>query len=216
MSMASTCSPQRIFPLMQLAILVLFINACLLLPHRVLCDHHVHADVEDQLLQGLNSFRTAASKVPPLSKHKNAHCLAETVADKFEGRPCSPASTANAIPGTGSPQLAADYPKMLDKCGINATTVREGIILPVCVPKLVPTLVLTNYTHSPYAKYINDSMYTGAGIESEDDWMVVVLATSTQGGSFASAAAAAAATITTTVASKAVVCLVSLALFASS
>ena len=61
------------------------------------------------------------------------------------------------------------------------------MILPVCVPKLVPTLVLTNYTHSSYAKHLNNSKYTGVGVGSEDDWMVVVLSTSTPTGSFSKA-----------------------------
>ena len=61
--------------------------------------------------------------------------------------------------------------------------------MPVCVRKAVATLVLTNYTNSPhYAKFLNDSMYTGVGVGTEDDWTVVVLATSTRTGSFANAA----------------------------
>ncbi|GMG99711.1 hypothetical protein Nepgr_001551 [Nepenthes gracilis] len=145
-------------------------------------------DVEDHLLQGLNSHRTSAN-LPALVKHKNAGCLADEFADELEDRPCTPASAASVVPGSGSQQFS-DYPELLRKCGINASTTAQGVILPVCVPDLVPTLLLTNYTHTSYARYINNSKFTGAGIGSEDDWVVVVLATSTPGGSFASAAAA--------------------------
>ena len=58
----------------------------------------------------------------------------------------------------------------------------DGKILPICVPKLDPTAVLSNYTNSQYAKYLNDSSYTGARIGSKDDWMVVVLSTNTLSG----------------------------------
>ena len=64
----------------------------------------------------------------------------------------------------------------------------DGKILPICVPKLDPTAVLSNYTNSQYAKYLNDSSYTGAGIGSEENWMVVVLSTNTSIGSFSGAA----------------------------
>ena len=64
----------------------------------------------------------------------------------------------------------------------------DGEILPICVPKLDPTAVLSNYTNSQYAKYLNDSNYTGAEIGSEKNWMVVVLSTNTSTGSFFGAA----------------------------
>ena len=68
----------------------------------------------------------------------------------------------------------------------NNTLDRE--ILPICVPKLDPTTVLSNYTNSQYAKYLNDSSYTRAGIGSEKNWMVVVLSTNTSTRSFSGAA----------------------------
>ncbi|KAL7205192.1 hypothetical protein ACSBR2_018177 [Camellia fascicularis] len=61
-------------------------------------------------------------------------------------------------------------------------------VLPVCVPKLIPTLVLTNYMQSQFSRYVKNSKYTRVGIGSEDDWMVVVFTTNTPTGSFVSAA----------------------------
>jgi hypothetical protein len=70
--------------------------------------------------------------------------------------------------------------KHIDKCDININTTTDGVILPVCVSKLEPTVVLSNYTHSDiYAKFLNNSKYTGVGLGSEDDWMVLVLTTNT-------------------------------------
>ena len=56
--------------------------------------------------------------------------------------------------------------------------------MPACVPGLVPSLVLDNFTHSLYSGNLNDSKYTGIGIGSEDNWIVVVLTTNTSEGSF--------------------------------
>lgn len=145
------------------------------------------ADEENSLLQGLNSYRNSL-QLPPLTKNKQAGCLADELADEIKDRPCVPTVAANAIPG-GSATQFLNYPKLLKKCNIDPNTTGNGIILPVCVRKLEPTLVLTNYTRTGYARYVNDSRFTGAGLGSEDDWMVVVLATSTAGGSFASNAA---------------------------
>lgn len=80
-----------------------------------------------------------------------------------------------------------DYPDLLSKCGIDVNHTNEGVALPVCVPHLVPTLLLTNYTRTSYARFINASRFSGAGLGHEDDWMVVVLTTSTPRGDFAGA-----------------------------
>ncbi|OWM62945.1 uncharacterized GPI-anchored protein At5g19250-like [Punica granatum] len=156
----------------------LLVPAILLLPHPVACDED-----RDNLLQGINSYRTSLNLLP-LAKNDRAGCLADGIADQLEDHPCVATTTANAIPGTG-PQLS-NYPNLLSKCGIHINNTRDGVILPVCVHNRVPTLVLTNYTRTGYAGYLNDSRFTGAGIGVEDNWIVVILATSTQQGSFAS------------------------------
>ncbi|KAA8536879.1 hypothetical protein F0562_029357 [Nyssa sinensis] len=142
-------------------------------------------DEEDHILQGINSYRTSLN-LPALAKNDKAGCLADEIADKLEDEPCPRPVGASALAGTEA--QAADYPDILKKCKIDINSTRDGVILPVCVPKRVSTLVLTNYTQSPYARYVNNSKYTGAGIGTEDDWTVLVLATNTPGGSFVSAA----------------------------
>ncbi|BBH06613.1 Glycoprotein membrane precursor GPI-anchored protein [Prunus dulcis] len=142
---------------------------------------------DDNLLQGINSYRRSLN-LPVLIKNDNAGCLADRIADDIEDLPCSsPTNGANILPSSQSP--LANLPKHLRKCKIDANSTQDGVILPVCVPKLVPTLVLTNYTHSPkYVKYLNDSRFSGVGVGSEDNWAVVVLASSNPSGNFANAA----------------------------
>lgn len=142
---------------------------------------------EDNLLQGINSYRRSLN-LPVLVKNNNAGCLADRIADDIEDLPCSSSTNgANILPSSQSP--LANLPKHLRKCKIDANSTQDGVILPVCVPKLVPTLVLTNYTHSPkYAKYLNDSRFSGVGVGAEDNWAVVVLASSNPSGNFANAA----------------------------
>ncbi|KAI5658898.1 hypothetical protein M9H77_27691 [Catharanthus roseus] len=143
-------------------------------------------DEEDHLLSAFNSYRQTLG-VPPLTKHDKAGCLADEIAENIENRPCPPAGTIiSAAPGL-QPQLD-NYPDLVKKCGIDINTTQDGVILPVCVPKRVATLVLTNYTQSQYARYLNNSRYNGIGIGKEDDWTVVVLASNTPAGSFASTA----------------------------
>ncbi|KAG5244858.1 GPI-anchored protein [Salix suchowensis] len=122
----------------------------------------------------------ALLNLPALVKHTNAGCLADKIAGKLEDEPCTSARAA-------SPVQIDNYPDLLSKCGIDVNHTNEGVALPVCVPHLVPTLLLTNYTRTPYARFINASRFSGAGLGHEDDWMVVVLTTSTPRGDFAGA-----------------------------
>ncbi|KAM6596906.1 hypothetical protein CsatA_007430 [Cannabis sativa] len=140
---------------------------------------------EDNLLQGINSYRQSVN-LPQFVKNGKAECLADKIASELEDQPCTTITTGSTIVPATQTQLA-NYPKLLNKCKIDMNTTSDGVILPVCVPKMVPTLVLTNYTHSSYAKYLNNSKYTGVGVGSEEDWMVVILTTSTSTGSFSKA-----------------------------
>lgn len=143
-------------------------------------------DEEDHLLSALNSYRQAQG-VQPLTKHDKAGCLADEIAEKIEDRPCPATGIVTSSPVSRQPQLQLDnYEDLVKKCKININTTTEGVILPVCVKKRVSTLVLTNYTQSQYATYVNNSRFTGAGIGKEDDWTVLVLTTNTPGGTFAS------------------------------
>lgn len=60
--------------------------------------------------------------------------------------------------------------------------------MPACVPNLVPSLVLSNYTQSAlYSGSLNNTKYTGIGIGSEKNWIVAILTTSTPEGGYAPA-----------------------------
>lgn len=136
-------------------------------------------DEEDTLLQDINKYR-ASLNLTALTKNDNAECVADEIADQFKDQPCTNTTGANTVPGT-EPQLS-DYPNLLAKCHISNT--QDGIVMPACVPNLVPDLVLSNYTKSQYANNLNGTKYTGAGIGSDGNWIVVILTTGTPEGSY--------------------------------
>ncbi|XP_022999135.1 uncharacterized GPI-anchored protein At3g06035-like [Cucurbita maxima] len=139
-------------------------------------------DEEDNLLQGLNSYRQAQN-LPPLAKNAKADCIADEIADDNKDQPCAVTTAkSNVVPSR--PSQITKFMDYAEKCKVDINTTTDAIVMPVCVPKLVQTLLLANYTHSQYAKYLNDSRFVGAGVGSEDDWMVVVLTTGASGGSF--------------------------------
>ncbi|CAE5960365.1 unnamed protein product [Arabidopsis arenosa] len=111
---------------------------------------------EDNLLQGLNSYRTA-QRVPPFAKNEKADCVADEIADKLEDQPCTNHTTASTVtPGSVPPRLT-NYQDILSECKVDPNTTRDALILPVCIPNRIPTLALTNYTQTGYARYLNDS-----------------------------------------------------------
>ncbi|KAJ1417107.1 putative GPI-anchored protein [Sesbania bispinosa] len=145
-------------------------------------------DEEDSVYKGINSFRQTRN-LPPLNRMPKAYCLADEVAEEIENTPCENVHQYYPVAGPGGNLKIPNLQKHIDKCDINISTTTDGVILPVCVAKLEPTVVLSNYTHSDiYAQYLNNSKYTGAGLGSEDDWMVLVLTTNTTTGSFSAAA----------------------------
>lgn len=156
----------------------------LLLQISFLLSYRVQADEEEDLLRGLNSYRTAQN-LSTLTENKKADCFADEIADQYKKQPCTNTTGSNTVPGLEN-QLS-NYPSLLAKCDLNMTNTKDGMIMPVCVPNLAPDLVLTNFTQTQYSAYLNDTKYTGAGIGSEGDWIVVVLSTNTADGSFAPA-----------------------------
>ncbi|MED6218642.1 hypothetical protein PIB30_028484 [Stylosanthes scabra] len=156
------------------------------------------SDKEDSVLKGINSFRQTQN-LPTLSKVPKAGCLAEEIAEDIEKEPCEnvnqfyPSTSRTGAVAAGSNAKIPNLQKHIDKCDIDINTTTDGVILPVCVSKLEPTVVLSNYTHSDrYARFLNNSRYTGVGLGSEDDWMVLVLTTNTTTGTFSSAVTCAA------------------------
>uniref|UniRef100_A0A7N0V405 Uncharacterized GPI-anchored protein At5g19230-like domain-containing protein n=1 Tax=Kalanchoe fedtschenkoi TaxID=63787 RepID=A0A7N0V405_KALFE len=139
---------------------------------------HCKSVDEDRLLQGINNYRLA-QKLPVLKENDEADCLADEIADSLENHPCSRPVSTNF----------ADYQKQLNKCKVDINSTRDAVILPACVPHLVSTQVLANYTQNPpITRSLNDTKYANIGLGSEDDWMVVVLSTTTPTGSLANAA----------------------------
>jgi len=139
------------------------------------------ADEEDDLYQEINNYRKSLNLIS-LTKNENANCFADEMADQFKNQPCTNTTGANTVPGT-EPEFS-NYPDLLNKCHLNISNTRDGAVMPVCVPGLVSSVVLTNFTQSLYSGNLNDSKFTGIGIGSEDNWIVVVLTTSTPEGSF--------------------------------
>ncbi|TXG71986.1 hypothetical protein EZV62_000565 [Acer yangbiense] len=156
---------------------LLFLLCFLWMNLTVKCD----IDEEDTLLQDINKYR-ASLNLTALMKNDNAECLADELADQFKDQPCTNTTGANTVPGT-EPQIA-DYPNLLAKCHLNISNTGDGIVMPACVPNLVPDIVLSNYTKSQYANNLNNTKYTGAGIGSDGNWIVVILTTSTPEGSY--------------------------------
>ncbi|XP_038709534.1 uncharacterized GPI-anchored protein At5g19250-like [Tripterygium wilfordii] len=159
-------------------LLPLFLFSILSTNNLVKCDD---ADADDVLLQGINTYR-ASLNLTTLTKNDNADCLADEIADQFKNQPCTNTTGANTVPGT-EPQLP-NYPTLLTKCHLNVSNTRDGNVMPACVPNLIPSLVLSNFTQSLYSDSLNDTKYTGIGIGSEGNWIVAVLTTNTPEGSF--------------------------------
>lgn len=109
------------------------------------------------------------------------------MAEELEDQPCENAS--DYFPeGDSSSNKIPNFEKLVKKCKINMNTTKDGVVMPVCVPKLDRNIVLSNYTESDhYAKYVNDSKYIGAGAGAENDWIVLILTTNTSSGDFSSA-----------------------------
>uniref|UniRef100_A0A1D1Y881 Putative GPI-anchored protein At5g19250 n=1 Tax=Anthurium amnicola TaxID=1678845 RepID=A0A1D1Y881_9ARAE len=138
-------------------------------------------DASDQLFKGINTYR-AALNLSTLTENENAACLADQIAQQFKNQECTNSTGANTVPGTE--EHFPNFLNLLDYCHLNATVTQDGAIMPACVPSLVPSTVLSNFTKSQYSQNLNDSRYVGAGVASEGDWVVVILSTNTPGGSF--------------------------------
>lgn len=99
------------------------------------------ADEEDDLYQEINNYRKTLN-LTSLTKNENANCFADEMADQFKNQPCTNTTGANTVPGT-EPRFS-NYPDLLNKCHLNISNTRDGAVMPVCVPGLVPSVVLTS------------------------------------------------------------------------
>ncbi|XP_062084725.1 uncharacterized GPI-anchored protein At3g06035-like [Humulus lupulus] len=162
--------------------LVLFVLACTLIlhSHPVVCN-----EKEDDVFNAINDYRKSHN-VSVLNRNKPADCLADEIADDLSDQECT-GNDAFAKDPSSTVTRVVNFPKLVKKCNIEVNSTMDGIILPVCVHKLVKDVVLNNFTKTSYTKFLNDSKYTGAGVGSENDWLVMILSTNEPSGSFSGA-----------------------------
>lgn len=139
-------------------------------------------DEEDLLLRGINAHR-ASLNLTELVEHENAECFADEFADRFQDQPCSNTTGSITAPGAEPGFRLSNYPELLAKCNLNASNPTDGIVMPVCIPRSVPSLALADLKRSRYSDYLNDTKYNVVGIGSDDDWFVVVLTSNAVVGS---------------------------------
>ncbi|CAL9189803.1 unnamed protein product [Musa hybrid cultivar] len=138
-------------------------------------------DTSSQLLKGINDYRVSLN-LSQLTANQNADCLAEQLASAYKGQDCTNTTGSDTVPGT---ELQfSNFPDFLSNCHLNATVIRDGSIMPACVPGLDPQLVLANFTKSQYNQNLNDSSYVGIGLADEGNWVVAVLTTNTPAGNY--------------------------------
>ncbi|KAJ6413951.1 hypothetical protein OIU84_006705 [Salix udensis] len=125
-------------------------------------------DEKQDLLKNLNAYRTLFLDLPAFTKNKKANCLANEIADRLD-QPCDQTTRVDQI------KLDSYADQLMDCTGTNHVT--DAVLMPVCAAdKADEVALLHNYTRrNQYKKSIKDSSYTGAGVGSNDNWMVVVL-----------------------------------------
>ncbi|KAJ1387448.1 putative GPI-anchored protein [Sesbania bispinosa] len=159
--------------------LLVSVVALHLLPTPAICGE------EKNLLHDINTYRKVLN-LPVLQKRDKPSCLADKIADDLEDMHCDDFRDYYPMPGSNS--KIPNFQKSVDKCKININSTKDGVIMPVCVPKLDSDALFSNYTKSNrFTKYLNNSKYTIAGVGSEDDWMVLIISTNTASGDFSSA-----------------------------
>ncbi|XP_061971449.1 uncharacterized GPI-anchored protein At3g06035-like [Populus nigra] len=125
-------------------------------------------DEKHELFKNINAYRTLFLDMPALTKNKKAKCLANEIADRLD-QPCNETTHVDQV-------KLDSYPDQLKDC-VGTSHATDAVVMPVCAPadevEAVP--LLHNYTRTQYKKYIKDPSYTGAGVGSNDYWIVVVL-----------------------------------------
>ena len=174
----------------KLFLLFAVLFATLLISHPVMADedeaHHAVADEkndlvdEDELFRGINAHRTSL-KLTALVESDKAECFADELAEQFtmKNRPCTDATAPGPLP------TFAEYTAIVNKCALSPADTKDGVILPVCARNPTPAEVLSSFTQSPFAKYLNDTKHTSVGIGSEVDWVIVVALGSSTGSATA-------------------------------
>ncbi|KAH7543086.1 uncharacterized GPI-anchored protein At5g19250 [Ziziphus jujuba] len=143
-------------------------------------------EIEDVILKEINTFRKNTNHTE-FSHNPNADCFADKVAESLKDEPCSRAS--DFFYQLGMVPRLPNYQQLFGKCNIKANTTKDAMMLPTCVPKLNKTLLIEDYTQSPYNKSLTNPSFTSIGVGSKDQWMVVLVTTNNSSGSFSSGSA---------------------------
>lgn len=140
-------------------------------------------DDSSQLLSGINAYRTELGK-PALTENKGATCLAKLVITQFVTTACSNATGLDSVQEANYPNFSS----WLDTCNIPLDRVKDGQMLPDCVPAAdtsnAVSIAVENYTRASVDTYINDTVYTSAGVASSKEWFVLILATNSSTGNY--------------------------------
>ncbi|KAJ6775364.1 hypothetical protein OIU79_018521 [Salix purpurea] len=125
-------------------------------------------DEKQDLLKSINAYRTLFLDLPAFTKNKKANCLANEIADKLD-QSCNETTPADQV-------KLDSYPDQLMDC-LGTDHATDAVVMPICAAdKADEVALLHNYTRrNQYKKSIKDASYTGAGVGSNDNWMVVVL-----------------------------------------
>ncbi|XP_030958343.1 uncharacterized GPI-anchored protein At5g19250-like [Quercus lobata] len=144
---------------------ILKLSLVLLVLHVVQLQGNSMSDCEGEaqryLWDNLNGYRRSLH-LNNFTDNSNAACLANKIADQLKNDTCKNAFNFSPTPGT-KPNVPK-FDKFLHKCDIKDKRAVDGIILPICVPRLDPIVVFSNYTKSQYAKYLKNSNYMGLGL----------------------------------------------------
>lgn len=139
-----------------------------------------------QFLDDINQYRISLS-LPEFKSNTGATCVAQQVAEKYKGTPCSNTTGTGTVSGQ---ELQLDE-TLLSKCHLQLVNVKDGFIGPSCVAAgtsaaNAPKLAAASVTMSQaYTASVNDSKFVSAGVWSVDNqWYVLVLATNTSGGNY--------------------------------
>lgn len=142
---------------------------------------------QKDLLHDINTYRKVLN-LPIFKKSDKPSCLANKIANDLEDKHCEDYFHYYPLPGS-NPKIP-NFQKSVEKCKISINTTKDGVIMPVCVPKLDPDNLFSNYTKSNrYIKYLKNSKYViaGVGSDSDNEWMVLIISTNTTSGDFSSA-----------------------------
>ncbi|KAH7278838.1 hypothetical protein KP509_38G058500 [Ceratopteris richardii] len=140
----------------------------------------------DQLLDGINKFRTQTAGVSALTMNEGASCVAQRLLQEYESKPCTNSTGLDTVPGE-EPNYP-DFPTWLSDCGVGTDRVKDALILPDCIPSGVDSssfvaVALENFTLSAN-ETIASAGYSSAGVAAGKDWFIVILATNTSSGDY--------------------------------